>query len=45
MTKRTAFTKTGQEVYLNDMAKVEGGWEGWVIGSKGYAVLVFVPEN
>jgi hypothetical protein len=43
--KRTAFTKRGEEVYIDDLVKVEGGWEGYVIGAQGYAVLVFIPGN
>ena len=44
-TKRTAFTKNGEQVYINEMYQVEGGWEGYTIGTNGYAVLVFIPED
>jgi hypothetical protein len=44
MTKpRTAKTKTGTEVILNKCYPVDGGWISWVIGSKGYAVEIFIP--
>jgi hypothetical protein len=39
---RTAYTRKGQEVYLETW-KVDGGWEAWVLNDAGYAVLVFVP--
>jgi hypothetical protein len=44
MTKRIGQTKNGEQVYLNELSKVEGGWEGYVLNSHGVAVLVFIPE-
>ena len=41
---RTGFTKSGQEVYINTLWKVEGGWEGYILNAKGVAVLIFIPE-
>lgn len=41
---RTALTSTGQKVKIGKpMYKVDGGWAGWVLNSKGVAVSVFVP--
>jgi hypothetical protein len=42
---RVAKTKDGREVYVNETYKVPGGWEGWVVNAKGYAVQVFIPEK
>lgn len=41
---RTAFTKQGEEVYIGTTWKVAGGWEGYVVNTHGFAVLVFIPE-
>jgi hypothetical protein len=38
-----AFTKYGLEVELNTLWEVEGGWEGYIMHGKGYAVLIFIP--
>ncbi len=43
--KRTAKTRRGKTVELNTMTKVDGGWTGYVMHRKGYAVVVFVPAK
>lgn len=40
---RTARTRHGEEVYVGTTWSIEGGWEGYVIGPQGFAVLVFIP--
>jgi hypothetical protein len=40
---RTALTRSGKLVVLNQPAPTEGGWFSFILDSKGYAVSVFVP--
>jgi hypothetical protein len=42
---RTAKTRTGQKVILNETRKVQGGYEGYVLNSKGHAVEIFIPTR
>ncbi len=40
---RTARTQRGTEVEINTTWKVEGGYYGYAVHARGYAVLVFIP--
>lgn len=42
---RTAQTRKGKTVEINTTRKVEGGYAGYVLDVRGYAVPVFVPSN
>lgn len=42
---RVGKTRDGEEVYINETWKIEGGWEGYVLNRHGVAVLIFIPEN
>lgn len=42
---RYGTTKRGKRVVLNLLTPVAGGWEGYVIGSQGHAVRIFVPDE
>jgi len=43
MKTRTALTRSGKKVILNETVKVEGGWTSWVLGNSDYAVSIFIP--
>lgn len=42
---RTALTRQGREVVLNQLEPVAGGWRAYVLNAKGHAVSIFVPEG
>jgi hypothetical protein len=44
-TMRTGKTSKGRTVPLNVLQPVDGGWLGYVLNGKGFAVSVFIPGD
>jgi hypothetical protein len=43
MSRRTGKTHYGKVVPLDTSTRVPGGWLGYVLNARGFAVQVFVP--